>query len=171
MLRIAWKTSKSVLMGFILILWFFCFLPSTWAQDVPQNDSPFRSQWVRLPSVDESRDFYLDRSSIRLVEGDVEAWDVVIYKQATQTDATSGRLIKQKRTYRRSSCARTDQALLKGAIFDSEGKLIELITQPYERAPKVLIPYGTIAWSQLVLVCEIAGLETPQISGSGLKVP
>jgi hypothetical protein len=148
-----------------------CLHSPSWAEESASQNLPFRSQWVHVPSVDESRDFYLDRSSVRVVEGDVEAWDVVIYKNPSQRDPSSGRLIKQKRTYRRSSCIRSDQALLKGSIFDEEGKLIELITQPYEKAPKVLIPYGTIAWSQLVLACEIAGLPAPQLPGNGLKAP
>jgi len=141
------------------------------AAEASAAESAFRPQWIHLPSVDDSRDFYLDRTSVRIVDGDVEAWDIVIYKKPTQTDQASGRFIKQKRTYRRSSCVRNDQALLKGSIFDAEGKLIELITQPFERAPKVLIPYGTIAWSQLVMVCEIAGLAAPQLPGNGLRAP
>lgn len=155
----------------IIVVMVMCLPCLSEAEDNSSAISAFRPQWIHLPSVDESRDFYLDRSSIRLVDGDVEAWDIVIYKQPTQTDPTSGRLIQQKRTYRRSSCMRTDQALLKGSIFDKEGKLIELITQPYERAPKVLIPYGTIAWSQLVVVCEIAGQPAPQLPGNGIRTP
>jgi hypothetical protein len=167
------KASDACCWAFTLALSSICMCQFVLADDVvpKDKDSPFRSQWIHVPSVDDSRDFYLDRSSVRLVDGDVEAWDVVIYKQAKQTDLASGQLIKQKRTYRRSSCTRNDQALLKGSTFDSDGKLIELVVQPFERAPKVLIPYGSIAWSQLVMVCEIAGLPSPQLPGNGLRTP
>ena len=138
-------------------------------QPVPEPAS--RPQWVHIPSTDESRNFYLDRSSVRVIDGDVEAWDVVIYSDVTQKDSSSGRTIKEKRTYRRSSCSRNDQALLKGAIFDEDGKLIESVAQPYESAPKVFIPYGTIAWSQLIIACELAGLPTPQPFVNGVKAP
>jgi hypothetical protein len=172
------KASDACGWALTLSLSLMCLSQFALAEDaVPKDagskdkESLFRSQWIHVPSVDDSRDFYLDRSSVRVVEGDVEAWDVVVYKQAKQIDSASGQFIKQKRTYRRSSCTRNDQALLKGSTFDSDGKLIELVVQPFERAPKVLIPYGSIAWSQLVMICEIAGLASPQLPGNGLRTP
>ena len=106
-------------------------------------------------------DFYLDRASIIIRDGEVEFWDVVIFHQPTQKDEPSGRLIKEKRTLRRADCMTQEQALLKGSSFDENGRLIEALTLSPGAIRRSSVRPGTIAASELYRACTEAGIEVP----------
>ncbi|MDE3009855.1 MAG: hypothetical protein KGI67_03115, partial [Pseudomonadota bacterium] len=134
-------------------------LPDT----MPAAQPTHRPEWMHVPASDPNMEFYLDRASIEVHHGEVDFWDVVIFRQPTQRDETSERWIKEKRTLRRVRCANGQQALIKGSSFDEQGHLIEAVQLPPSGARFVQVHPGSVAASELYRVCREAGIDVPAV--------
>jgi hypothetical protein len=130
-----------------------------------------RPEWVHVPASDLNMDFYMDRASIHVSDGEVEFWDVVIFHKPTQKDEASTRWIKEKRTLRRVNCARQEQALIRGASFDDGGHLIEAVTLPPATATRNAVHAGSVAASELYRACKEAGLDVPAEAAERARGP
>lgn len=131
------------------------------ASDAAGGADTRRPEWIHLPASDPNLDFYMDRNSVVTRDGEIEFWDVVIFRKPTQRDEASDRMIKEKRTLRRINCASQEQSLLKGSSFDEQGHLIEALTLPPAMSQRAPVRSGTIAASELYRACKEAGQDVP----------
>lgn len=123
------------------------------AAELPQ------SNWVSIPVKDPNREFYLDQASVHIENGEVLFWDKIVFKQPTQTDEASGQMIKEKRILHRANCKTQEWTLIRGAIYDEQGRFIEALTPSKENAPRSSIKLGTVAAIELARACKLTGYD------------
>jgi hypothetical protein len=151
------------MVGTLLLAFLVCLSALLPAPAAAATSEDRRPEWLHMPASDANMDFYLDRASVTVTEGQVEFWDVVIFRKPTQRDETSDRWIKEKRTLRRVRCGTAEQALIRGASFDDGGHLIEAVTlQPADSQFSTVRP-GTVAASELYRACKEAGIDVPPV--------
>ena len=119
-----------------------------------------QSEWVSIPVLDPNREFFFDQNSVQLREGEIEFWDRIIFKKPTQLDEPSGHMIKEKRILHRADCKTQEWSVVRGAIFDEQGKFLEALTPTKDSTPKTLLKLGTVAALEVAKVCKLMGFDS-----------
>lgn len=109
--------------------------------------------WVVLPTASADVSFAVDLASLRRTGSRVSFWERLRYLKPEQTDAVSGKPIKEKRVHRVMDCAKRSQGFVYGAVYAEDGSFIESTSQDRARLKLTPIPPGTLAEQELQLVC------------------